>query len=258
MLVSCAAGRRPRGRRAFTLIELLVVIAIIALLTGLLLPAISSARGSARSAVCLSRLRTLGQTVSMYAGEHGGAVPRSMHSAGFGRLPWAAALYESLAGVPFDSDTTAWDNDGWWDATNTHYRCPHDRRTSPETLPGLPFGMPVYSYGLNVYFELTVREIDPSQTGNTSEPWRMLDRAPRPSKTLLFGELPDAARIDHIMAHFWTTRNVPAGDGVSVDRHGDRSGYMFLDTHAESRDFASTYDPTRGLDLWNPDPALKK
>lgn len=62
-------------RRAFTLIELLVVIAILALLIGILIPAISGARETARAARCASNLSQLFMMVRSYADQYRGLSP---------------------------------------------------------------------------------------------------------------------------------------------------------------------------------------
>ncbi len=72
--------QQSRCRGAFTLIELLVVIAIIALLVGLLLPALGKARDAARDVLCKTNQRQLVTSLMVYAGDYKGKFPPVLDS----------------------------------------------------------------------------------------------------------------------------------------------------------------------------------
>jgi prepilin-type processing-associated H-X9-DG protein len=220
-------------RAGFTLVELLVVIGTIAIMIGLLIPALTSVRRASQSAACLSNMRQIGIGLSMYTHDSHGWFPRSSHSAlAHNVMPWGYALMPYFSRHHYAGPGPAWDK-----LFNSLYRCPADNRLDK------------YSYGKSVWFELTGPEIG-ELTGCADGPtYHRITNVKRSSATVMFAEVKSGAMADHVMAHFWHFGGAPEIDQL---RHGKTSNYVFVDGHAEARPFNSTFDLSNQLDNWDP------
>jgi prepilin-type N-terminal cleavage/methylation domain-containing protein len=176
-------------RRGFTLIELLVVIAIIAVLMGVLLPAMGKARQSARMSACSSGQRQLITAWTLYANDFKDAAMPCAY--------WSA------------SDIGSGEQRFWWGSHGTRKLPPRydagfiapylDASLNPRSIfecPSQPWGTyraqgpsgkPTSTYGYNGYY------LTPAKTpgwGATIgfRPWRRIFQIARPSSLLVFAD----------------------------------------------------------------------
>ncbi|HEV8061807.1 MAG TPA: DUF1559 domain-containing protein [Gemmataceae bacterium] len=104
-----------RLRRGFTLIELLVVIAIIAVLVGLLLPAVQKVREAASRMSCQNNLKQLGLALHNYYGAFN-AFPTSIRPAGITTLPRISWSIGALPYIEQNNVRTLYDTTTTWDS----------------------------------------------------------------------------------------------------------------------------------------------
>ena len=95
-LISSTSYLKRKTLSRFTLIELLVVIAIIAILAGMLLPALQNARERSRTVSCLSNVKQLSSAILNYTDTYAEWLPAGYNGSS-ATYPWASIIYSMTA-----------------------------------------------------------------------------------------------------------------------------------------------------------------
>jgi prepilin-type N-terminal cleavage/methylation domain-containing protein/prepilin-type processing-associated H-X9-DG protein len=111
-----------KNQSGFTLVELLVVIGIIALLIGILLPALGRARQIAKDTLCASNMRQVTLALMIYANGNNARLPQA-ETAASGGIPWHVQIWQTVMRTPFSlSDITGGGNYSYM--AHTPFECP--------------------------------------------------------------------------------------------------------------------------------------
>jgi len=241
--------------RGFTLIELLVVIAIIAILAGLLLPALSKAKTKGQGILCLNNTKQLMLAWRLYVDDQNGKIP-----AAYSDIPsYNVWVYGIL-----NWDGNNRDN---WDLTNTLvkgtiwkytsgtqriYKCPADvfLTKAPNARPRLR------SNSINAW--MGMHDGKPTWFGN-SPPWRMFLRESDvlvPSETWVFvDEHPDSINDGFFCTDMNPAPNLSAATlpDCPASYHNGACGFAFADGHSEIHRWVNprTRIPVKRVDNFN-------
>jgi prepilin-type N-terminal cleavage/methylation domain-containing protein/prepilin-type processing-associated H-X9-DG protein len=233
-----------RSAFAFTLIELLVVIAIIAILAGILLPALGAAKAKGDSTRCLSNERQLSMAAKLYAGDFNGGYPPRMDAK---RWPTQLKPYYSTLEV-LQCPTEVKQRDKTVRRTNSFNIQPDDA---------------IRSYIMNGFNDYFLKGTGSADLAGIVGKQVIEDNIKQPTMTILFGEKKTTSdnyymdllegvgnHVDQIERSRHSTRK-PRMDAVT--KNGG-SNYGFIDGHSEFLRYRNTVYP---MNLWAVDEQLR-